>query len=100
LQNEADAEPNHRPHRFAIEPYKLPTPRIAYFWRQFRGVGLSGIVDGAYNLPAQRPTTNLPIGYYEFEHENRPQGWNVWLTFAISPEAEKPATSTPPRIRK
>lgn len=39
-------------------------------------------------------------GYYEFEHENRPQGWNVWLTFAVSPEAEKPATSPPPRIRK
>jgi hypothetical protein len=26
-------------------------------------------------------------GYYEFAAENRPEGWNVWLTFAISPAA-------------
>lgn len=24
-------------------------------------------------------------GYHEFEAENRPEGWNVWLTFSISP---------------
>ncbi len=24
-------------------------------------------------------------GYYEFEADRRPRGWNVWLTFAISP---------------
>ena len=29
-------------------------------------------------------------GYYEFDAENRPEGWNAWVTFAISP-AEKPA---------
>ena len=28
--------------------------------------------------------------YYEFAAENRPSGWNTWVTFAISP-AEKPA---------
>lgn len=26
-------------------------------------------------------------GYKEFEAENRPDGWNLWLTFAISPAA-------------
>jgi hypothetical protein len=26
-------------------------------------------------------------GYYEFAAKNRPEGWNVWLTFAISPAA-------------
>jgi hypothetical protein len=31
-------------------------------------------------------------GYYEFAADNRPQGWNVWLTFAISP----PTPGTPP----
>jgi hypothetical protein len=39
-------------------------------------------------------------GYYEFEHQNRPQGWNVWLTFAMSPAAPRPESSPPPRIRK
>ncbi len=29
-------------------------------------------------------------GYWEFEAENRPEGWNVWLTFAISPGAPPP----------
>ena len=31
-------------------------------------------------------------GYYEFAAENRPSGFNTWVTFAISP-AEKPAPS-------
>ncbi len=26
-------------------------------------------------------------GYYEFAAENRPEGWNIWLTLAISPAA-------------
>ena len=29
-------------------------------------------------------------GYKEFGAENRPEGWNVWLTFSISPAAEPP----------
>jgi len=29
--------------------------------------------------------------YFEFAAENRPQGWNTWLTFAISPAAPAPA---------
>jgi len=28
-------------------------------------------------------------GYYEFAAENRPEGWNVWLTLAFSPAAPK-----------
>ena len=32
-------------------------------------------------------------GYGEFDSSNRPQGWNTWLTFAISPEA--PAATSP-----
>jgi len=30
-------------------------------------------------------------GYKEFEAEHRAEGWNVWLTFAISPAAPRPA---------
>jgi hypothetical protein len=32
-------------------------------------------------------------GYKEFGAENRPEGWNVWLTFAISPA---PPSAAPP----
>ena len=40
-------------------------------------------------------------GYGEFGHENRPEGWNVWLTFAISPAAAPPPiTQTSTMVRK
>jgi hypothetical protein len=39
-------------------------------------------------------------GYKEFAAENRPEGWNAWLTFAISPAAERPATTQRPMITK
>lgn len=29
-------------------------------------------------------------GFYEFGNENRPKGWNMWLTLAFSPAAPKP----------
>jgi hypothetical protein len=32
-------------------------------------------------------------GYREFDANNRPSGYNVWLTFSISPEA--PTTPKP-----
>ena len=38
--------------------------------------------------------------YFEFESENRPEGWNAWVTLAFTP-AEKPATAaTRPMVRK
>jgi hypothetical protein len=33
-------------------------------------------------------------GYKEFAAENRPEGWNAWLTFAISPAAAPPPATT------
>jgi hypothetical protein len=33
-------------------------------------------------------------GYYEFAADNKPQGWNVWLSFVISPPTPG---ATPPR---
>lgn len=37
-------------------------------------------------------------GYWEFAAQNRPEGWNTWLTFAISPS---PSTaSAKPTVRK
>jgi hypothetical protein len=37
-------------------------------------------------------------GYWEFAAQHRPEGWNVWLTFAISPAAPREATT--PRVTK
>ena len=37
-------------------------------------------------------------GYKEFEASNRPDGWNVWLTFAISPAAAVAAVRAPSKL--
>jgi len=42
--------------------------------------------------------TNMKA-YKEFAAENRPEGWNAWLTFAISPKAPE-ATAPKPLQRK
>ena len=31
-------------------------------------------------------------GYKEFENANRPDGWNTWVTFALSPAEQAPST--------
>jgi hypothetical protein len=37
-------------------------------------------------------------GYKEFEAEHRPEGWNLWLTFVISPAAKTEASK--PKVTK
>jgi hypothetical protein len=39
-------------------------------------------------------------GYWEFDAANRPEGWNAWLTFVISPAAPHSTASSTPRITK
>jgi len=40
-------------------------------------------------------------GYKEFDSEHRPDGWNVWVTLALSPaEEKKPPESKRPRFVK
>ena len=38
--------------------------------------------------------------YGEFANENRPAGWNLWLTFNLQPAAPTPPTSPRPRFTK
>jgi hypothetical protein len=45
--------------------------------------------------------TQSDKGYKEFDAAHRPDGWNVWATFVISPaEEKKPPESKRPRIVK
>jgi hypothetical protein len=39
-------------------------------------------------------------GYKEFAAANRPEGWNAWVTFSISPAAAAPPPVQPPLIHK
>jgi len=39
-------------------------------------------------------------GYKEFAAENRPEGWNVWLTFQISPGEPDKGSSSKPLLTK
>jgi hypothetical protein len=52
-------------------------------------------------IPAGRTQVYLNFkAYWEFAAENRPSGWNGWVTLAFSPSAAPAATPTPPIITK
>lgn len=72
--------------------------RVGCFRSRVVGVGpqvgyifpLADKLQGYLNLKA----------YGEFANENRPAGWNLWLTFNISPAAATPPTSSRPMFTK
>lgn len=74
---------------------------VGYYYQQLTGDSGSGVSAGdfktrvlgigpqiGYFVPAgdMEAYVNLK-GFYEFDAENRPDGWNVWLTLALSPKA-------------
>ena len=59
-----------------------------------RVAGIGPQIGYIFPVGEKRGYLNLK-GYYEFDADRRPEGWNVWLTFAISPAA--PTPSAPPR---
>jgi hypothetical protein len=66
-----------------------PSSRIAAVGPQIGFIFPIGDMQGYINLK----------GYKEFAAQNRPEGWNTWLTFAISPASPEPA-SAKPLVRK
>jgi hypothetical protein len=72
--------------------------RVGCFRSRVVGVGpqfgyiipISDKLQGYINLKA----------YGEFANENRPAGWNVWLTFNLSPAASAPQAPTKPMFTK
>jgi hypothetical protein len=89
---------------------------VGYLYQQITGDSGSGAVLGPFESRVASigpqigflfPVNDLQgyinvKAYKEFAAQNRPEGWNTWLTFAISPAApdKSPTTPTKPLTRK
>lgn len=83
---------------------------VGYYFQQLTGDSGSGAVLGdfksrvagigpqiGYLFPVNGMQGYVNVkGYKEFASENRPEGWNVWLTFQLSPAAPEKAPETKP----
>jgi hypothetical protein len=72
--------------------------RVGCFQSRVFGVG----PQVGFIIPISKTTQGyLNIkGYKEFDNANRPDGWNAWVTFVLSPAEQKPsASSSPSRMR-
>lgn len=86
---------------------------VGYYYQQIAGDSGAGATLGAFKarvagigpqigfiFPVGDMQGYLNVkGYKEFAAENRPEGWNAWVTFALSPRAAEPA-SKPVLMRK
>jgi hypothetical protein len=53
-----------------------------------------------YTIPMGELDGNVSVrAYREFAAANRPEGWNLWLTYALSPADPASARSSPPTRR-
>jgi hypothetical protein len=66
---------------------------------QSRVVGVGPQVGYIFPVGDMQGYINLKA-YGEFANQNRPAGWNLWLTFNLSPAAPTPPTSSRPRFTK
>jgi hypothetical protein len=87
---------------------------VGYVYDQISGDSGSGNIVGpfesrvigigpqiGYMFPVGKMQGYLNLkGYGEFDANNRPSGYNVWLTFAISPPAPNPPAASAPMIYK
>jgi hypothetical protein len=64
-----------------------------------RVVGVGPQIGYLFPIGDKQGYLNLK-GYYEFDGYRRPDGWNIWLTFAISPAAGAPSPRSTPMIHK
>lgn len=74
---------------------------VGYIYQQLTGDSGEGATAGdfksrvlgagpqiGYFVPAGEMEAYVNLkGFYEFDAENRPDGWNVWLTLALTPKA-------------
>jgi hypothetical protein len=80
---------------------------VGYFYNQITDdSGAAAFLDGFRSrVAAVGPQVGFlfPVGemqgflgvksYFEFDAANRPDGWNAWVTFALSPAAQAPMTA-------
>jgi hypothetical protein len=87
---------------------------VGYFYEQLTGdsgcapvlcpfksrvIGIGPQIGYIFPVAGMQGYLNLK-GYGEFDNANRPDGWNVWLTFVISPAPPSSASSPPPMLTK
>jgi hypothetical protein len=66
--------------------------RLGCFQSQVVGIG----PQVGFGFPLGEMQGNLNIkGYTEFAAENRPHGWNAWVTLSVSPTAPAPSPANP-----
>ena len=64
-----------------------------------RVIGIGPQIGYIFPVAGMQGYVNLK-GYGEFANENRPAGWNVWLTFVLSPAPPTSQPSPPPMLTK
>jgi hypothetical protein len=64
-----------------------------------RVIGIGPQIGYIFPVAGMQGYVNLK-GYGEFANDNRPDGWNVWLTFVLSPAPPSSASSPPPMLTK
>ena len=64
-----------------------------------RVIGVGPQIGYIFPVAGMQGYVNLK-GYGEFDAANRPDGWNVWLTFVLSPAPTAAQSSPPPIITK
>ena len=64
-----------------------------------RVIGVGPQIGYIFPVAGMQGYLNLK-GYGEFDNENRPAGWNVWLTFVLSPAPPSSTSSPPPMLTK
>jgi hypothetical protein len=70
--------------------------RVGCFQSRVIGVG----PQFGYLFPVGDKMQGYLKAYGEFDNANRPAGWNLWLTFNLSPAAATPPTPTRPMFTK
>jgi hypothetical protein len=93
---------------------QLQVGLVGYFYEQLTGdsgcapvlcpfesrvIGIGPQIGYIFPVAGMQGYLNLK-GYGEFANENRPAGWNVWLTFVFSPAPPSASSSPPPIITK
>jgi hypothetical protein len=64
-----------------------------------RVIGIGPQIGYIFPVAGMQGYVNLK-GYGEFDHDNRPDGWNLWLTFVLSPAPPTAEPAPPPILTK